>query len=52
MCYTRGMNTNTSETGGVQCRLVLADGRVVAFTLAGPLVTMPVKTKKGGKRGH
>jgi hypothetical protein len=36
---------------GVACRLVLADGRVVHFTMDGPLVAMPVKaTKKGAKR--
>jgi len=37
--------------GGVACRLVLPDGRVVHFTLDGPLVAMPAKAaKKGGRR--
>ena len=37
--------------GGVACRLVLPDGRVVEFVMDGPLVAMPVKaTKKGGRR--
>jgi hypothetical protein len=50
MCYTQSMDTNGAG-GGVACRLVLPDGRVVEFVLAGPLVAMPAKsTKKGGRR--
>lgn len=36
--------------GGVACRLVLPDGRVVEFVMSGPLVSMPVKPKKGGRK--
>jgi hypothetical protein len=44
------MNTNGAGNG-VACRLVLPDGRVVHFTLEGPLVAMPAKaTKKGDRR--
>jgi hypothetical protein len=43
------MNTDAGGNG-VACRLVI-DGRVIEFTLEGPLVAMPVKaTKKGGRR--
>ena len=45
--YTLSMKNE----GGVACRLVLPDGRVVHFTMDGPLVAMPVKAeKKGGRR--
>jgi len=46
--YNWCMNTNA---GGVACRLVLPDGRVVEFVMDGPLVAMPTKpSKKGAKR--
>ena len=49
MWYTLSMKNEGA--GGVACRLVLPDGRVVHFTLDGPLVAMPAKAaKKGGRR--
>jgi hypothetical protein len=48
---------NESGTGrsGVACRLVLPDGRVVEFTMEGPLVAMaPAKDttkERSSKRG-
>ena len=36
-----------SETGGVACRLVLPDGRVVEWVMAGPLVALAPKAAKG-----
>ena len=43
------MNTNASETNGVVCRLVV-DGRVIEFTLDGPLVALAPAAEKTAKR--
>ena len=35
----------------VECRLFI-DGKVIHFSLPGPLVAMPVQTKKGKEQKH
>ena len=38
-----------NEAGGVQCRLVLPDGRVVEWVMDGPLVALPPRRVQTGK---
>jgi hypothetical protein len=46
LCYTRPVNTKAQQV--VRVRLFL-EGKVVEYDMPGPLVAMPVKTRKGSK---
>ena len=49
MSYTRRVKDETPKQ--VECRLFI-NGQVIHFRLPGPLVAMPVQTKKGKGEQH